>query len=134
MPGFTFAQTKILRMSLTLRQSRRKTNLEAMPDSIDHVAISVKNIAASAAWYQEHFHCEVLYQDDTWAMLQFANIKLALVVEAQHPPHLGFFTPRAAEFGELKLHRDGTRSVYITDPDGNNIEMLPSDTVPNSKS
>ncbi len=104
-----------------------------MSDSIDHVAVSVRNIGASVAWYQEHFHCEVLYRDETWAMLQFANIKLALVVAAQHPPHLGFFTPRAAEFGELKLHRDGTRSVYVTDPDGNSIEMLQRDTAATSK-
>jgi hypothetical protein len=66
----------------------------------------------------------VLYQDDTWGLVQFSNIKLALVIPSQHPPHLGFVTPKAADFGALKPHRDGTRSVYITDPAGNSLELL----------
>jgi catechol 2,3-dioxygenase-like lactoylglutathione lyase family enzyme len=96
-------------------------------DAIDHVAISVKNIRASVDWYTSTFKCEVSYQDDTWAMLRFENVKLALVVASQHPPHLGFFMDHAERFGELKPHRDGTRSVYVKDPSGNDIEMLAND-------
>ena len=91
---------------------------------MDHVAIPVQDIRRAIAWYQQRFNCAVRYQDDTWAMIEFANIKLALVLPSQHPGHLGFVTPRAAEFGELKPHRDGTRSVYVTDPSGNAVELL----------
>ena len=93
-------------------------------DALHHVAISVKNIAQSVDWYRKHFRCEVTYQDDTWAMLRFANVQIALVIPEQHPPHLGFITPQAERYGELKRHRDGTRSIYIADPSGNAVEML----------
>lgn len=101
---------------------------DAFPDldSLHHIAISVheKSIAEMVDWYREQFRCEVAYQDETWAMLQFANVQLALVIPGQHPPHLGFENPRAEEFGELKTHRDGTRSIYISDPAHNTIEIM----------
>ena len=31
-------------------------------------------------WYRENFRCAVDYEDDTWALLDFANVKLALVL------------------------------------------------------
>lgn len=95
-------------------------------DKLHHIAISVheKTIAQMVDWYREQFRCEVVYQDETWAMLQFANVQLALVIPDQHPPHLGFETPRAEEFGELRLHRDGTRSIYVSDPAHNTVEMM----------
>jgi catechol 2,3-dioxygenase-like lactoylglutathione lyase family enzyme len=93
-------------------------------DSLDHVAISVDNIAAAVDWYRQHLRCRVSYQDDTWAMLEFANTRLALVIPSQHPPHVGFVTPKAETYGELKLHRDGTRSIYIPDSAGNAVELL----------
>ena len=96
-------------------------------DALHHVAVSVRDIAKAVAWYRRHFRCEITYQDDTWAMLRFANAHLALVIPDQHPPHLGFVTPRAEEFGELKTHRDGTRSIYIADPSGNAVELLAPD-------
>ena len=99
-------------------------------NTIDHVAIPVADVATSVAWYRERFQCEVKYQDDTWALLAFANIRLALVIPAQHPAHLGFVAPDAEKFGALKTHRDGTRSCYVSDPSGNSIEMLAADSMP----
>src|SRR5258708_629937 len=96
-------------------------------DRMDHVAVPVRNIQNAIEWYRQRFTCHVLYQDETWAMIEFANIKLALVLPSQHPGHLSFISSRAAEFGELSLHRDGTRSVYVTDPDGNSVELLAGD-------
>lgn len=96
-------------------------------DSIDHVAIAVPEIGPAIDWYRRQFQCEVLYRDDSWALLQFSNIKMALVLPAQHPPHIGFRTLKAAEFGPLKQHRDGTKSVYISDPAGNSLELLATD-------
>ena len=98
-------------------------------DSLHHVAISVPDVGAAVRWYTETFRCQVVYQDETWAMLQFGNVQLALVIPAQHPPHLGFVTPEAEKHGELKTHRDGTRSIYIADPAGNPIELLAPESV-----
>lgn len=93
-------------------------------DSIDHIAIQVKDLAKTVDFYKESFNCKVIYQDDTWAFLRFGNIKLAFVVPDQHPPHLAFISEEAESFGELKLHRDGTRSIYIEDPSGNTLEIM----------
>jgi catechol 2,3-dioxygenase-like lactoylglutathione lyase family enzyme len=93
-------------------------------DSLDHVAIPVEDVAAAVDWYTKTFHCEVTYQDETWAFLKFGNIKLALVIPSQHPAHIGFVSPDAGKYGALKLHRDGTKSCYVKDPAGNAIEIL----------
>jgi catechol-2,3-dioxygenase len=100
----------------------------ALPDQdlepIHHVALAVGNIQEAVDWYTERFKCRVAYQDDTWAMLVFANIRVALLAEDRHPPHLGLMRSDAAKFGPLHPHRDGTWSVYICDPAGNSVEIL----------
>lgn len=96
-------------------------------DSLHHIAISVKDIADAVNWYTQHFRCKVRYQDATWAMLEFGNIQLALVIPEQHPPHVAFVHPEAEKFGPLKTHRDGTRSTYVTDPAGNAVEVMAQD-------
>lgn len=105
-----------------------KTKLAA----IDHIAIPVTDVAASVNWYTSNFNCIIEYQDDTWAFLKFDNIKLALVVTHQHPPHVAFVSPDAESYGTLKKHRDGTRSIYIKDPAGNAVEILAEDSLPKS--
>jgi catechol 2,3-dioxygenase-like lactoylglutathione lyase family enzyme len=93
-------------------------------DTIDHVAITVNNIKEAVAWYRQHFKCEIAYQDETWAYLEFANIRLAMVIASEHPSHIGFTVENASKFGVLTTHRDGTKSVYIRDPAGNAVEMV----------
>lgn len=97
-------------------------------DRLHHLAISVPNVADAVAWYQKTFQCRVSYQDETWAMLDFANIQMALVIPSQHPPHIAFTSARACDYGELKTHRDGTRSCYLRDPAGNAIEVMDQDS------
>lgn len=92
-------------------------------DTLHHVAITVSNVKATVDWYLQKFACKVKYQDETWAILQFANVSLAFVLAEQHPPHFAVIG-NPAEFGDPKQHRDGTRSVYVKDPDGNNVEIL----------
>ena len=104
--------------------------MKAELNAIDHVAVPVTNISAAVDWYTRNFECEVKYRDNTWSLLNFANIRLALVIPSRHPAHIGFVSPEAERFGELKTHRDGTRSVYIQDPAGNAIEVLASDSMP----
>jgi len=93
-------------------------------DIIDHIAIPVKSVAQAVEWYRSNFSCELVYQDATWAMLRFGNIKLAFVLPGQHPPHLGFVRTDAESFGALQTHRDGTRSTYVKDSEGNAVEIL----------
>ena len=86
---------------------------------IDHIALQVDDIKESVEYYK-NYGSRVLYQDDTWAFLEFDNIKLALVVEDEHPYHIAF------EVDEVdgKKHRDGSVSKYIEDPSGNKIELI----------
>jgi catechol 2,3-dioxygenase-like lactoylglutathione lyase family enzyme len=98
-------------------------------DSLDHIAIPVQDVAAAVDWYTKTFRCEVSYQDDTWAFLKFGNVKLALVIPSQHPAHIAFVSPEAEKFGELKTHRDGTRSCYLRDPAGNAVEIQAAELV-----
>ena len=93
-------------------------------DKIHHIAIEVNNIIESVEWYQEQSNCTIVFVDDTWALLEYDNIKLALVLPNQHPPHICFQKEDAEKYGKLDTHRDGTKSVYIKDPSGNTIEML----------
>jgi catechol 2,3-dioxygenase-like lactoylglutathione lyase family enzyme len=92
-------------------------------DTLDHIAVVVPNIAQAVDWYTKTFECEVSYQDDSWAFIEFENVKLALVVKAQHPPHIAVLRKDAQKFGELTAHRDGTQSCYIEDPAGNSVEV-----------
>ena len=93
-------------------------------DRLHHLAIQVSDIARSVAWYRERFDVDVAYRDDSWALLRFANVSLALVQPDQHPPHMAVERDDAMAFGTLTPHRDGTASVYVADPDGNAVEIL----------
>ena len=93
-------------------------------DRIHHVAIPVKNISRAVDWYSVRFKCEVEYQDQSWALLAFQNIKLAFVHPEQHPAHIAFESDDLELYGKPKLHRDGTRSVYIKDSEDNEVELL----------
>jgi len=93
-------------------------------DALHHLAMAVDDIKQAVDWYTTTFACEVRYQDDTWALLQFQNLQVALVIPEQHPPHVAFTRTDAEHFGALKAHRDGTRSCYIHDPAGNAVEIM----------
>ena len=95
-------------------------------DEIHHIAIQVQDIKRAVSWYLEHFRCEVSWRDETWALLRFANTSLALVLPAEHPPHVAFTMEDVHGLGELNSHRDGTRFIYIRDSEGNALECLDS--------
>lgn len=102
----------------------KSIDVETGLDALHHVAIVVDDIAAAVQWYTERFRCRVEHTDDTWAMLGFDNVRLALVVGSQHPPHIAFASPQASHWGDLATHRDGSRSIYARDPSGNTVEIL----------
>jgi len=108
---------------------------EKQLDTLHHAAIRVKDVKEAVAWYTQRFRCEVEYQDATWAMLAFDNVRLAFVLAEQHPPHIAIVGDPAA-FGAATVHRDGTSSVYVKDPNNNNVEILAlaPDAAPAAKS
>ena len=87
-------------------------------DKIHHIAIQVESIAKSVDWYKKNFDITVSYQDETWAMIDFENTSLALVIPEQHPFHFAIESKDAGSYGQLTEHRDGTASIYIKDIDG----------------
>jgi catechol 2,3-dioxygenase-like lactoylglutathione lyase family enzyme len=94
---------------------------------IDHIALKVKNIKSAVSWYCKNLKAEVIEQYDDWAFLQFKNIKLALVMEGRHPPHIAIEVHSIEEVdsrGKGKLHRDGSYSAYVAGPDGNVVEYI----------
>ena len=103
------------------------------------MAVVSRDIAASVQWYVETLGAQVLYQDATWAFLRLGQGKLALVTPAQHPPHTAVRVDEAAleraaiNAGQaVDRHRDGTKGLYVSDPDGNQVEMIcypPGETV-----
>ncbi len=93
----------------------------------DHVAVCVTNVYKSTEWYKKNFNAQVDHYSETWAMLKIGDTKLALVANNTHPPHLALNIDSFDKFpagSEIKLHRDGSYYLYITDIDGNNIELI----------
>ncbi len=90
-------------------------------ESIDHIAIVVTNIKHAVKWYTENRKCKVNYQDDSWAELEFSNIKMNLVLPHQHPAHIAF-VDNTIKNGTK--HRDGSESIYDHDTFGNIIEKI----------
>jgi len=93
-------------------------------DTIDHIAIQVKDVEKSLKWYLDNFKCEIIYSDKTWAFIKFNNTKLALVVNDEHPPHFAILNKNLKIGKEVVKHRDGSFSKYLKDEDGNYIELI----------
>ena len=93
-------------------------------NTIDHLAIQVDDISQSVTWYLKNYMCKVIYADDTWAFLQFNNIKIALVTNDQHPDHFAVLDYTALNNKNAIKHRDGTISYYTKDLDNNYIEHI----------
>ena len=103
-----------------------ESELKKKVTRLDHVALNVDNINSSASWYKENLGADVIYEDDSWAMLKVGESKIALTVASQHPPHLGFEVKELSDIpsNSPSYHRDGSAYHYVTDPDGNTIEFV----------
>jgi len=92
---------------------------------IDHIAVQVEDIYEAREWYCKKFDANVLYCDQTWALLEFDNTKLALFLRNSHPPHFAVeVNPKFFNKLEFKEHRDGSKYHYLTDPWGNCVELI----------
>lgn len=113
-----------------------------------HIALNVIDIAACTRFYVDLLGLKVIWQpDDQNIYLTSGSDNLALHLaptdanfkNPQHLDHLGFFlsTPHEVDEwhtflveqgvtikAEPKNHRDGTRSFYCADPDGNVVQMI----------
>lgn len=114
-----------------------------------HVALNVKDVKRSKAFYQELLGMEVVWEPDPKNVyLSSGSDNLALhevqgagesSASSQHLDHLGFVVESAERVRELeeefrtkgvkivhpyKAHRDGSASFYFADPDGIVIQML----------
>lgn len=101
--------------------------------TFDHIALSAAKIDEAVSFYRECFaQTEVLYQDETWAQIKIDGLKIAFVLEEQHPPHMAFRASSREELERLAtdaeapimLHRDGSESFYHDDPSGNVVEVI----------
>ena len=95
---------------------------------VDHLAIESKNISDSVKWYTTNFKCDIKHEDETWALLKFNNIQIALVTPGQHPPHFAVIDKEVASLDGRKTHRDGINYIYEKDPDFNVIEKIDKGT------
>jgi hypothetical protein len=98
----------------------------------DHVAQHVPDIGAAMDWWQQMVPgATVVYADETWGLLEAGGVRIAFVMQDQHPDHLAFkvsadeLERMAAEHGAtIALHRDGSRSFYVPAPGDRNIEVV----------
>ena len=90
---------------------------------LDHVAICVTDVQAAVDWYTDKYDCLEVYSDDSWGMVEIGSLKIAFILKGTHPPHIALKQDTAVP-DEAKLHRDGSRYIYDTDPDGNVIERI----------
>lgn len=97
-------------------------------DDLHHVAISVSDLETAVNWYRTSFRCEVVLHDNQQAILQFANVRLALVLPSFQQPHLAFVRSDAATLGELRGQADGTRSTFISDASGTLVEIIDAES------
>ncbi len=112
-----------------------------------HIALNVADVAVSVEFYTTLFGMQIVWQPDPDnAYLSSGCDNLALHKATprrgragQRLDHVGFIVPqsddvdRAAEILEahgvpivkpVRTHRDGSRSLYCTDPDGTIIQIL----------
>ena len=103
-----------------------------MAMTFDHVALQVPDIGAAIEWYTRTIpECRVLYQDETWGLVEAGGARLAFVLPDQHPGHVAWRVS-AEELVELatrhavtiREHRDGSRSFYLKAPGNQWLEIV----------
>ena len=91
---------------------------------IDHLAIVVNDVSKSVEYYSKNYVCNVKFKDDTWSLLEFQNINLALVTQEEHPNHFAIVDENLSKNSNMKYHRDGIGYIYSQDLDNNFIEII----------
>ncbi len=117
-----------------------------------HLALRVRDVKVSQAFYERHFEMKVVWQpdsdnvylstgEDNLALHQVPTQELEKFASSPNHPldHLGFLMESADKVNALyqevdaqgvtivhlpKQHRDGSFSFYMADPDQNTIQVL----------
>ncbi|UCH52566.1 MAG: VOC family protein [Pseudomonadota bacterium] len=113
-----------------------------------HVALCVKDLAACERFYGELLGMQVEWRpdaDNVYLTSGADNLALHRVTtefapnENQHLDHIGFILREPAQVDDWheflktngveivkapRTHRDGARSFYCRDPDGNTVQMI----------
>ena len=98
----------------------------------DHVAQQVPSVPEALEWWRRMVPgARVLFEDETWGLIEAGGVKLAFVMADQHPGHLAWRVSEAelealaAKHGvAISPHRDGTRSFYLEAPGGQSVEVI----------
>lgn len=98
----------------------------------DHVAHQVPDIAEAIAWWRGTVgEAEVLYQDDSWGLIEAGGLRMAFVMADEHPGHVAFSVSpeRLDELAQRHgcapaVHRDGSRSFYVDGPGETGVEII----------
>jgi len=98
----------------------------------DHVALQVPDIAAAIAWWRGIVPgTKVLYEDDSWGLIEAGGSRVAFVSADEHPDHLAYSVSEvelerlaSAHGREIASHRDGSRSFYLDAPGGHGVELI----------
>jgi len=110
--------------------------------SIDHINMSVKNLAQSVEFYKNLFGFEIKKEqpEEKSKIIGNDNVKLCLYEDSEMKPegaiaHFGFHVENFDEIMKIctslgvKIYYDGpvqfekSRSIYINDPNGYDIEL-----------
>jgi len=110
--------------------------------SIDHINMSVKNLAQSVEFYKNLFGFEIKKEqpEEKSKIIGNDNVKLCLYEDSEMKPegaiaHFGFHVENFDEIINIctslgvKIYYDGpvqfekSRSIYISDPNGYDIEL-----------
>lgn len=117
-------------------------------NGLRHVALYAKNLSACVDFYTKLLDMKIVWQpDEDNYYLSSGHDNFALhrapadftPHKHQHLDHIGFFLKERKDVDEWyeylkengveikappKDHRDGTRSFYCKDPDGNTVQMI----------
>ncbi len=120
----------------------------SIPNSgLRHLALNVTDVGVAVEFYTSLFGMQVVWQpdpDNAYLSSGCDNLALhrvadGIVQHGQRLDHFGIIVPRPEDVDQAaatletrrvpvvkppQTHRDGSRSLYCTDPDGNLIQIL----------